>query len=442
MLGFRLMPAPEARIDDASATTAPPRGRLRRALRSRTASLLYFALAVRILTLFLAFWANVVIPVHQIERFAVFGFPNRFWDTTARYDSGWYYNIARFGYRYAEGEANNLAFFPGYPMAMRAFAGLLGGSRGAYFLGGTLVSWLAFFLAVVWLYRLARHELGDERLAFRATTLFVTFPFAFFFGVAYSEALFVAAMIGAFYAARRGRWWLAGVAAAVAVLTRVNGIFAWPAFAWLAWSGVRSGTASLAGVRSGTVSEPGGQVSDRFTRLRGPGTGAALLRVLPLVMLPLLAFAAWCAFVYTVSGSPFEWKASIERWNYHLGGGPWRAYQVMLKGLLFRPYYWFTTNPLAPYDSLNALAATTFLVGVPFVWRRFGAACGLYMLLNLVLPLSSGVFEGLGRYCAVLFPMFLLMATWPAGVQRVLSFAFPAFYFLAMASFVTLRPIF
>ncbi len=422
---MRAMPIP-SRIDDPPAGDVPTGRRLRRALRSRTASLVYFALAVRVLSLFLAFWANVIIPVHQVERFAAFGLPNKFWDTTARYDSGWYYNIARFGYRYVEGEANNLAFFPGYPLAMRAVAGLLGGSRGAYFLGGTLVSWLAFLVAMVWLYRLARIELDDERAAFRAALLFATFPFAFFFGVAYSEALFVAAMIGAFYAARRERWWLAGAAAAVATLTRVNGIFAWPAFAWLAWSAWRQ-------MR---------RREHEALALRATSPRAMWLRVAPLVVLPLLALAAWCAYVYAISGSPLEWKHSIERWNYHLGGEPWKAYQTMFKGLFFRPYYWFTTNPLAPYDSLNALAATSFLAGVPFVWRRFGAAYGLYMLVNLGLPLTSGVFEGLGRYCAVLFPMFFLMATWPAGVRRVLAFAFPAFYFLAMASFVTLRPIF
>ena len=41
----------------------------------------------------------------------------------------------------------------------------------------------------------------------------------------------------------------------------------------------------------------------------------------------------------------------------------------------------------------------------------FGAGYGLFMLLNLCLPLSSGAFEGLGRYCSVLFPAFIWLAT-------------------------------
>ena len=33
------------------------------------------------------------------------------------------------------------------------------------------------------------------------------------------------------------------------------------------------------------------------------------------------------------------------------------------------------------------------------------------MALNLALPLSSGVFEGVGRYCSVLFPCFIWLAS-------------------------------
>jgi len=65
---------------------------------------------------------------------------------------------------------------------------------------------------------------------------------------------------------------------------------------------------------------------------------------------------------------------------------------------------------LAPFDTLNGLAALLFVIAVPFVWRRFGAGYGLFMAANLWLPLSSGQFEGLGRYCAVLFPFFIWLA--------------------------------
>ena len=84
-----------------------------------------------------------------------------------------------------------------------------------------------------------------------------------------------------------------------------------------------------------------------------------------------------------------------------------------------------------------------FLVAVPFVWARLNGGYALYMLLNLVVPLSSGVFEGLGRYCAILFPCFIWLASLrspAAGTPLVVVFAL--FYTLALALFTTIHPLF
>jgi hypothetical protein len=65
------------------------------------------------------------------------------------------------------------------------------------------------------------------------------------------------------------------------------------------------------------------------------------------------------------------------------------------------------------------------------------------MLLNLLLPLSSGVFEGVGRYCSVLFPAFLLLATIRSRVVATgLVVGFALFYTLGLALFTGLHPIF
>jgi hypothetical protein len=77
------------------------------------------------------------------------------------------------------------------------------------------------------------------------------------------------------------------------------------------------------------------------------------------------------------------------------------------------------------------------------VWYRFGAAYGLFMLLNLWLPLSSGVFEGVGRYCSVLFPCFIWLASLRSrafGTPLIVVFAL--FYTLGLALFVTIHPLF
>ena len=91
----------------------------------------------------------------------------------------------------------------------------------------------------------------------------------------------------------------------------------------------------------------------------------------------------------------------------------------------------------------RALVALLFAAAIPFVWRRFGAAYGLYMLLNLYLPLSSGAFEGLGRYCSVLFPAFIWLASIRSRfVYTSLVVVFALFYTLGLALFATVHPLF
>ena len=74
---------------------------------------------------------------------------------------------------------------------------------------------------------------------------------------------------------------------------------------------------------------------------------------------------------------------------------------------------------MAPYDTLNGVAAIVCVLAIPFVWRRFGTGYALFMLANLWLPLSSGIFEGTGRYCAVMFPFFIWLASIRSQSSRV-----------------------
>ena len=59
------------------------------------------------------------------------------------------------------------------------------------------------------------------------------------------------------------------------------------------------------------------------------------------------------------------------------------------------------------------------------------------------MPLSSGAFEGLGRYCSVLFPAFIWLASIRSRfVYTSLVVVFALFYTLGLALFTTVRPLF
>jgi len=111
--------------------------------------------------------------------------------------------------------------------------------------------------------------------------------------------------------------------------------------------------------------------------------------------------------------------------------------------LFAHPYRYLTTDRMALYDTLYGVTGILFVVAIPFVWRRFGGAYGLFMLLNLWLPLSSGVLEGVGRYCSVLFPCFIWLASIRSPfVSTALIVFFAMFYTFGLALFTTIHPLF
>jgi len=369
------------------------------------------ALAFRVGSAFVAFLANVAFPLDQREPFTMFGRTSPFWDPFTRFDSGWYFGVARNGYVYVENGRSNLAYFPVYPLLMRYVGRLFGPSASNVYLGGIIVSWTAFVLAMIVLYDLAKLDLPARR-AERAVLLTAIFPFAFFFGVVYTESVFLLFTLLAFYGFRTRRWLWGGLAGAIATATRVNGVFILPALAWIAWR----------------TAKP--EARDRMLAFAG-------------VVLAASGIGLYSLYVYSLSGNPLEWAASIQRWGYHPGGSPLLGPFRLVRALVSHPYAFLAGERMALYDTLNGMTALAFAATVPFVWRRFGAAYGFLLVANLWLPLSSGQYEGLGRYCAVLFPSFIWLASLRSRVvSTYLVVVFAMFYTLCLALFTTIHPLF
>lgn len=369
------------------------------------------ALTFRLFSAFVAYIANITFPAVQDQRFHVMPNPHPFWDTFARYDSGWYHGIASQGYVYAEGGRNNLAFFPLYPLLMRAGGRLLGSRQEDFYFAGIVVSWLAFAGAMTILYRLARLDL-DENAARRAAVYAAVFPFAYFFGVVYSESLFLLGLVGAAYALRTRQWAWAALAGAAMTSTRVTGVMALPGLAWIAWRAAD------------------GDRRDRTKAALAIAGGA-------------LGFVGYCIHNYALSGTPFAWYEAITRWNYEPGGNPLAMPLRVIGRLLSSPVAYLAGETMAPYDALNTLAALGALALLPLVWTRFGVGYVVIVLGGLLLPLSSGQLEGLGRYTAVQFPVPLALASL-AGETRHLALiaALAVLYATCLALFVTVHPLF
>jgi hypothetical protein len=139
------------------------------------------------------------------------------WD---RWDAALFMRIATYGYSGPLTDQHATAFFPLFPLLVRGASHLGLNPIGA----GLLISALSSLVAFAYLFRLAEEEIG-EGAGRRAVLYLAWFPTAVFLVAPYSEALFLAGAIPAFYYARRSRWSLVGLPAAIAVGARFAGCF-------------------------------------------------------------------------------------------------------------------------------------------------------------------------------------------------------------------------
>jgi hypothetical protein len=308
----------------------------------------------------------------------------------ARWDAAWYLRIAESGYGGSDVRA---AFFPLYPMLVRAVAAPFGASPGALLVAAYVVSLAAFLGALVLLHRLVSLELGRP-LAQPALLLLAVFPAAVFFGAPYSESLFLLLAVGAFYAARTGRWAWAGTAAAGAAATRSAGVLLLLPLAMLWWS-----------------SRP------RRTR------DAAWLLLAP------VGVAAYAVFLGLAEGDAWRFLDVQNAWSRELTvplAGAWDGLGAAIDGarqLLSgqTEVVYFEKAAGDPYRiaaiNLMLFGSLVFaLVACAGCLRRLPKAYGAWVAASLVLPLTFPVepqpLMSLPRFLAVLFPIFMWLALW------------------------------
>ncbi|TMK38669.1 MAG: hypothetical protein E6G56_13960 [Actinobacteria bacterium] len=330
----------------------------------------------------------------------------------ARWDAAWYLSIADIGYTphalFADGRS---AFFPLYPL----LSSVLGSVTGII-AAGVLVSMGAFAVALYLTHRLAALELGGQapRLAVMATALF---PMSFFFSAIYSESLYLALSLGAFWLARRGRWAPAAAAVALASATRSSGILL----------GVGLAVLYLYGPRADRPPDHphGRRLTPRY-RLRADALWLGLVPV------GLVAFMAYLALIGGDAFAPFHAQTV---WYRHFAGpflGVWDGAVAAFDGA--RQLWAGTQSPVyftdAGGDPLvvaqhNVMLFCFLIAAVPAVLgvlRRLPAAYGVYLLAALALPLSYPVgpqpLMSLPRFLAALFPLHLWSGDWLARHPR------------------------
>lgn len=376
------------------------------------ADTLFAVITVRTATISAAFLANIVFEPTTPRGFTLPFANQKFVEIFAAWDSGWYWDIATRGYYFRPDAQSSVAFFPLYPMLMRAAAAPFGGGVAATWIAGIVVALVAYLLALVAMHRFTERIFGSREIARRTVLYVAVFPWSLFLARVYAESVFLLTTVLAVSRAWDGRWWQAGVWGGLATLARPNGILIGLPLALLA-------------------------LSDR------PAVRALATRWVALVPIPA-ALAGYCAYVYALTGDPLGWLTAQAQWGYSLGHPPWEQLLRLMSGVFeYGPYGVFFTSGIVPFEVLHAAPALLFLALTPLIVRRLGVAMGVYVLVSLLVPLSSNTLEGLGRYASVLFPAFMLVGSMTTQrAHEAIVIVSLVFRTLLICFFVTWHPIY
>ncbi len=370
----------------------------------------------------------------------------------ARWDAVWYLVIARHGYRpelASFGTGSRAAFFPLYPLGVRALSELGAPPIAA----GVALSLVALAAALYGIHRLSTMELGrlyrgglahparsshSDDVARLAVLVTALAPMAFFFSAVYSESLYLALSVGLFWCARQGRWGWAGVLGALASATRSAGlVLVVPMLVLYLYGPREDRPLDFLLRRSRAGEEPPGAQPNRPglpTRPWWQPRYRVRRDVLWVVALPV-GLGAYMAYLALAGGSatlPFH---AQEAWNRHFAGpyvavwdGARAAFDGMRQLLSFqRTHVYFKVAGGDPFVDAghNVMLFAFLLAAVPMVvgvLRRLPLAYGAYVLAALALPLSYPVapqpLMSLPRFEVVLFPLAMWLGAWLAERPR------------------------
>ncbi len=281
----------------------------------------------------------------------------------SHWDGVWYVNIAAQGYGYTHETFTAYAFSPLLPLLMHLVAPLFGTGTDAMLVAGLAVVNTALVVACVVLTRLVRLD-HDEATARRAPLYLLVFPTSFFLSTLYPEALFLALAVGAFYAARRDRWALAAVLAALCVLTRPHGVLVVLPLA-LEYAHAH------------------------WSRPRRVAPDAAWLA------LPVLTFGGWLAFQQIAFGDALAFVHAQSAWMRR-PSLPWEAFSNA-----------FANGRDGWPDVAYALAVIALAA---FAARRLRPSYGLFAVVFVLAPLASGQLYSMIRFALSIFPLFIAIA--------------------------------
>ena len=288
-----------------------------------------------------------------------------------QWDANWFTWIARVGYAplspvHTNGRVYDAIVWPPlFPGLIAAISKPTGLDQGVVAL---TISSIVLFAAVAGLFRVVQVDHG-EGVALATEALVLVYPSSMFLGAGYTEGLLLGLGAWSFWAAMTGRWPLAGILAAAAVMTKFYAVILVAALVW----------------------EYMDQRGWSWRRVRGDVAWLAV---------PWAAvLAGWLLYVQLLVGDWTRVLTSQKYWDRHLAM-PWVSV-LDAAGTLSR----FRFIGVVDLGALVLLAILT-----AYSYGRVRRSYNVFLALGVVACVTSSTLVSTGRYTTIMFPMFIAAA--------------------------------
>lgn len=271
-----------------------------------------------------------------------------------RWDSPHYIDIAKNGYQSAGEMGLWIVFYPLYPFLIK-LSNLIFNN---FNFSAIFVSVFFSFIASLTLYELVLLDF-QKRVALLAVWFMNIFPTAYFLQSGYTESLFLTTSICSIYFYRKGSYLLSGIFGLLSTATRINGLLLLPLMF----------------------------LEKKINK-----------KSFPAFLITPIGFFIYLSINYINFGNFFYFiKPLYSNWFKKLDW-PW----VGLNNLL-------NITSLIDYVYFSELLAVLFifLAGL-LVLLKIRKSYGIYILLNLILILSTSFILSTPRYALSLFPVYIL----------------------------------
>ena len=320
------------------------------------------------------------------------------------FDASHYLTIAKQGY--IDTNLSLPAFFPLYPMLVKIFSFLfrtLADTNLSIILAATLINIACIAFSLNILKRLIKLDFKTKTATYSQYILLL-YPFSFFFLSMYTESIFLLAILSSFYAARKNKWLLACIIAALASAIRIPGLLLVPA------------------------------LLIEFLYQKNYDIKKVFPRALWLMIAPIgsILYLLYLQLFRRGFGKYFE--AYRICW-------PDRRFEVIFIKPILLPIYnlIFIDHKIRPNDLLGlfSIALAGLIVYLLFKYKLRPSYI-VFTILGFLLPLFTGTLESIGRYYVVIFPAIICLSIFFEKNRKL----FPYYLIISTISSITLMMLF